>query len=161
MKRKNLPGRVVKRLRRLRERFGKAVRDNQVEHDHDNLTSTRPRHIYLGELLWSERWSLGDYRLYREGSSHLPALVTLEAGPETPVEMAPGRARVPPDISEFCLRSPRFTKGISEQTCFLLPYRRPVERRSIGAPMRALNGRGKQELAEMLRYLRQPGGGWL
>ena len=153
--------RVSERLRRLREEFGAGVHDRQVDHDHEHLTSTRRdlvpvRTFFLGEIWWAERYALGECRPYCEGSSHRPALVTCrEPQPYAPVEMAPSARRAPDDIDELCFRAEEPPDGLHEETWFLLPYRRPVSREGIGAPLGVLCGKDKQELAQRMEFLRR------
>jgi len=157
-----LPTRVAERLRRLRERFGEGVREREVDHDYDHLTSTRRRHAavrtsFLGEIWWARREALNDWRPSRERSSHLPALVTLRAeDPRQPVEMAPGKSSVPQEIDELCFRPAEPPEGLWEGTVFLLPYRRPVFRQSITGPLGALGGTNMEELAKLLSMLWRP-----
>jgi len=148
--------RVAERLRRLRERFGEDVREHQVDHDHDNITSTKRdlisvRTFYLGEIWWAERYALGNQRSHREGGSHIPALVTRrEAQASAPIEMAPSAQRAPADIDELCFCTRELPEGLREETWFLLPYRRPVARHAIGAPMGSISAAEKQWLAQMI-----------
>jgi hypothetical protein len=155
-----LPGREAERLRRLRDRFGEGVREHQVDHDHDHLTSTRRERVpvrtfFLGETWWAERFALGECRSCRESSSHRPALVTRrEERPYEPIEMAPSARRAPGDIGEVCFRPAEPPEGLQEETLFLLLYRRPVGRDCIGAPMGAIGGADKQRLQRLLDLLR-------
>lgn len=150
------------RLRRLRERFGPDVRAHEVDHDEDHLTSTHPRFspvrtFFLGQVWWVDRAALGDRRPYREGSSHLPALVTRKQEISgAPVECAPsGRGRsgqaggaevfVPADCME----------RLSTETVFHLLYRRPVSRAAFSADVGKISGSDLQRLSAQLERLRR------
>ena len=154
--------RVSERLRRLREEFGAGVHDRQVDHDHEHLTSTRRdlvpvRTFFLGEIWWADRHALGDPRPHREGSSHLPALVTKrERLAGEPVETAPSARHAPEDIDELCFRPSGPPDGLYAETTFLLPYRRPVARESFGAKLATITGSDKARLSQLLDCLRPP-----
>jgi len=155
-----LSNRVGERLRRLRERFGEGVQDRHVDDDHDNLTSPRPEHIplrtfFLGEIWWTHRISL-DRRPYRDGSSHLPALVTRKQPcPGEPVEIAPARQRNAVSSSRTDFEAAGIA-GLWSETVFSLTLRRPVARTAVGHQLATLNGLDKQRLARAMEALRGP-----
>lgn len=155
------PHRIAQRLQKLRARFGRGVRERNLDHDQEHLTSTRREHVpertfFLGEIWWAERFALGDHRPHRASSSHLPALVTRrEAQPHAAIEIAPASLRTPEDTGALCFRPIAPPEGLDAATVFLLAYRQPMERENIGAPMGRLAGRDVQNLAGALDAARR------
>jgi len=148
--------RVAERLRRLRVRFGEGIREQQVDYDHESLTRARSEHVplrtfYLGEIWWADRYAFGDHRASREGSSHLPALITeRQPEPDEPVEGAPPfprRLRVPEaeGMSKFEVSA---REGAERSWLFALALRGPVPRSGFSGYLAALAGRDKQALAQ-------------
>jgi hypothetical protein len=151
--------RVADRIKRLRDRFGHLVKEREVDHDHDHLTGTRReqlsrRTFFLGEVWTAARDAIGNRGPHQDGS--VPALVTRrQEASFAPVEMAPGANRAPEDIDTLCFLPAGGCDGCDPETVFLLPYRRPVYRDSIGAPIGKLQGADVQELARMLDFMRK------